>query len=67
MNGVPSDQIATSGPYSEALYGVSLARTKVDGGVYTLVVSPWEKGLGVGGKWEVRVWTDGPLEVELVQ
>ena len=58
------EQVATSGPYSDAVCGVHVPRTKVAKGVYVLVVSPWERGMGLGEKWEVRVWADGPLELE---
>lgn len=59
------DQVATSGPYSDAISGVNFNKTKVPSGVYSLVISPWQRGMGIGEKWEVRIWTDAPLEAEL--
>lgn len=61
-----ADQIATSGPYADAISGVKVDRTRVKAGVYVLVPSAWERGMAVGSKWEVKVWSDGPLEVEVV-
>ncbi|KAK1920912.1 calpain-like protease palB/RIM13 [Papiliotrema laurentii] len=67
VGGRLGEQIATSGPYSDAVSGVSVPRTNVSLGVYILVLSAWEKGMGIGHKWESRVWTDAPLEVERVR
>ncbi|ORX36377.1 hypothetical protein BD324DRAFT_651615 [Kockovaella imperatae] len=58
------DQVATSGPYSDSLSGVRLSRTKLDAGVYLLVPSAWDPGMGIGSEWELRVWADGPLELD---
>lgn len=66
-NGSLGEQIATSGPYSDTVYGVLIPRSKVGSGVYILVISPWERGMGLGEKWEVRVWADGPLEAEIAR
>ena len=66
-SGTPGEQIATSGPYSDTMYGVLVPKTQVETGVYVLVISPWERGMGLGQKWEVRIWADGPLEVELAR
>lgn len=60
------NQIATSGPYSDTVSGVSFGKSKVCSGVYSLVISPWQKGMAIGEKWEVRIWADGPLDTELV-
>lgn len=61
-----ADQIATSGPYADPISGVKVDKTRVKAGVYVLVPSAWERGMAVGSKWEVKVWSDGPLEVEVV-
>lgn len=66
-SGTPGEQTATSGPYSDTMYGVLVPKTRIEAGVYVLVISPWERGMGLGQKWEARIWTDGPLEVELVR
>ena len=60
-------QISTSGPYSDTISGVVVPKLKLDPGVYVFVISAWEVGLGVGENWQVRVWSDGPLEVEVVK
>ena len=61
------DQVATSGPYSDTVSGVRIPRLKLEAGVYVLVPSAWGAGMGVGKKWELRVWAEGPVEVELAR
>ena len=53
------EQVATTGPYSDALSGVMMGRIKLDAGVYLFVASAWEAGMGKGLEWELRVWSDG--------
>lgn len=62
------EQKATSGPYSDTVSGVRIARTKpgaIQSGVYVLVPSAYERGEGKGKRWRVDVWADGPFSLEL--
>jgi calpain-7 len=59
------DQVTTSGPYSDALSGVTTGRVKLDAGIYMLVVSAWEAGMAKGLEWEVRIWSDGAVSAGL--
>ena len=63
--GEPGDQLATSGPYSDNTSGVRIERTRIGKeGVYVLIPSAYERGSGVGGRWRIDVWADGPFELE---
>jgi hypothetical protein len=64
---VSGDQLATSGPYSDATSGVRIPKTRLEQGVYVLVPSGYEKGIGVGGKWRVEAWCDAAFSVEVVK
>lgn len=55
------DQVATSGPYSDARYGVHLPVTNLIPGVYVVVVSTFAAG-SVGGKFELRMFADQQFE-----
>jgi calpain-7 len=63
----PGEQLATSGPYSDALSGVVLRNTRLEAGVYLLVLSAWEAGSGLKSGWEVRCWADTGFEIERTQ
>lgn len=61
-------QVATSGPYSDAVSGVRIPRTTVaEPGVYVLVVSAYEAGAAKGARWRLDVWADSTFEVEKVE
>ena len=60
-------QVTTSGPYSDAVPGVRVPRIKLEAGVYLLVPSAWGAGMAVRRKWELRVWADGAVEVEVLR
>ncbi|KAL7419785.1 cysteine protease [Cryptotrichosporon argae] len=55
--------LATSGPYVDALPGVALPRTRLEPGVYLVVLSTYERW---AGKYELDVWADGRFEIERV-
>lgn len=59
------EQVATTGPYSDALSGVAIPRTKLESGIYLLVPSGYEKGRE--GAWVLHVWSDVAVSAELVK
>jgi hypothetical protein len=62
-----SEQITTSGPYSDAVSGVRIPRKRLEKGVYVLVPSGFERGGGRGRNWKVDVWCDSPISTERVR
>ncbi|WVQ83588.1 hypothetical protein IAT38_005729 [Cryptococcus sp. DSM 104549] len=58
------EQAATTGPYSDALTGVSTGRVKLDAGLYVAVPSTYEKAKG---EWVLKVWADVALSTEAVK
>ncbi len=65
MSSALGDQIATSGPYADSLSGVTID-AKLEAGVFIGVVSAWDLGLGVGVRWEARVYADSQLSAEVI-
>lgn len=67
-NGTLGDQIATTGPYSDAITGVAIPRNqgvKLDKGIYQLVPSIYEPG--VEGQWVMNAWSDVAISVEVAK
>lgn len=65
--GALSEQITTSGPYSDAVSGVRIPRKRLEKGVYVLVPSGYERGGARGRSWKVDVWCDSPFSTERVR
>lgn len=57
------EQVATSGPYTEATSGVALPRTKLSPGVYLLIPSTYEGGMEAA--WVLDVWGDKAFSAEV--
>ncbi|WVR04018.1 hypothetical protein IAU60_001017 [Kwoniella sp. DSM 27419] len=57
------EQVATTGPYSDALSGVATGRVKLDQGIYILIPSSFEPSKA---DWTLKVWSDVAISVEMV-
>ncbi|WVQ73824.1 hypothetical protein IAR50_003405 [Cryptococcus sp. DSM 104548] len=62
--GALGDQVATTGPYADALCGVSTGKVKLDAGIYFFVPSTYEQRSR--GTWTLKVWSDIAISAELV-
>ena len=61
-DGALGEQVATTGPYSDTLSGVCIAKTKLEAGIYLFIPSTYDKG--TEGAWTVNVWSDVGLSAE---
>ena len=61
-DGALGDQAATTGPYSDTLSGVCIAKTKLESGIYLFIPSTYDKG--AEGAWILNVWSDVGLSAE---
>ena len=66
-SGAIGEQLATSGAYSDDLSGVTIGEEKLDAGLYLLVISAWDVGMGTGLAWELRVFSEGALSAALCE
>ncbi|WRT65480.1 uncharacterized protein IL334_002423 [Kwoniella shivajii] len=55
------EQVSTTGPYSDALSGVSTGRVKLDSGIYILVPSSYGP---IKTSWIMKIWSDVAISVE---
>ena len=56
------EEVLSSGPYSDSIYGVSTPRKRVGAGCYTLV--PSTHSPGVTGEFEIMVWSERKVELK---
>jgi calpain-7 len=61
-DGALGEQVATTGPYSDTLSGVCIAKTKLEAGIYLFIPSTYDKGME--GTWTLNVWSDVGLSAE---
>lgn len=67
-NGSLGELVATTGPYAEGVSGVVWkSKIKLEAGVYLGLVSAWDAGMGIGVRWEVRIWGDSSFSAEVVR
>lgn len=57
------EQLATSGPYVEAVSGVAVSKTRLSPGVYLLIPSTYQRG--VRNEWILDIWADKAFSAEL--
>lgn len=61
-DGALGDQVATTGPYTDTLSGVCIAKTKLESGIYLFIPSTYDKG--AEGAWILNVWSDVSLSAD---
>ncbi|ODO06320.1 calpain-like protease palB/RIM13 [Cryptococcus wingfieldii CBS 7118] len=62
--GALGEQVATTGPYADALCGVSTGKIKLEAGIYLFVPSTYEQRSR--GGWTLKVWADVAISAEPV-
>jgi calpain-7 len=55
------EEVLSSGPYSDSIYGVSTPRKRIGAGTYILVPSTHSPGLT--GDFEITIWSERKVEV----
>jgi calpain-7 len=55
------EEVLSSGPYSDSIYGVSTARKRIGAGTYILVPSTHSPGLV--GDFEITIWSERRVEL----
>jgi len=55
------EEVLSSGPYSDSIYGVSTPRKRIGAGTYILVPSAHSPGLT--GDFEITIWSERKVEL----